>query len=214
MRYTNLCRLYSFIFRRMLNKNVTPCYGKEFAKSLTQKAKSEYKALIKRTNSIGDKENPMSSNLYQGAVFVAYYKAADGKIPANEMIKISINCLQKSILVKLATRNIHKHSDKYREWIHKTSSWTQKNADRYPLNWIIRENPAMNNKPGTYYEYMRCALFELCKAEGCPEIAPLFCMMDHVTAHFGNSKLIRKGSLAQGAPFCDFYYVEMNKENQ
>jgi len=197
----------------MLHKNIAPRYGKEFAKSLNEKSKAEYKALIKRANSIGGKENPMSSNLYQGAVFIAYYKAANGKIPAEDMTKISINGLKNSKIVKFATRNIHRHSEKYKKWLHNTANWTQENAVRYPLNWIIRENLAMDDNPGTYYEYTRCALFELCKAEGCPEIAPLFCMMDHVTAHFGNSKLIRKGSIAQGSPFCDFYYVKMKKEN-
>ena len=163
MQYTNLCRLYSFVFRKMLYNNIVPRYGKDFTKLLTRKAKSEYKALIKRTNSIGGKENPMSSNLYQGAVFIAYYKAADGKIPANEMIQISINCLKNSKIVKLATRNIHRHSAKYREWVHKTAGWTQNNANQYPLNWIIQENPDVK-KQGTYYEYTRCALLELCKA--------------------------------------------------
>ena len=152
----------------------------------------------------------MSSNLYQGAVFLAVYKMANGLIPANEMTKIAISSLRQSRIVKLATQNISRQSDKYREWIHKTARWTQENAERYPTNWIMRENPVAG-RPGTYYEYTRCALLELCKAEGCPEIAPMFCAMDYATAYFGKSKLIRKGSLAGGAPFCDFNYVDANE---
>lgn len=208
MQYTNLCRVYYYVFSRILRKNISVRFGKGFAKSLMKKSQTEYKRLIARTDSIGGKENPMSSNLYQGAVFVAHYKATDGKIPAKEMIKIAIYALSHSKIVKLATQNVNRQSDKYRVWVHNTACWTQQNADRYPMNWIMRENPATSKK-GTYYEYTRCALFELCKAEGCPEIAPMFCAMDHVTAHYGKSKLIRKGSLAQGAPYCDFCYVEM-----
>jgi len=196
-----------------LRKNIAALYGKDYARSLMKKSKPEYKSLIRRTASIGGKENPMSSNLYQGAVFLAHYEAADGKIPAKEMTKIAIDSLKQSKSVKLATKNINRQSNKYRVRVHKTARWTQENADRYPTNWIMRENPAVDT-PGTYYEYTRCALFELCKAEGCPEIAPMFCAMDHVTAHFWGSKLIRKGSLAGGAAFCDFCYVEMKEANR
>ena len=208
MKYNNLCRLYSLVFSKILYKDIAAHYGKDFAKALTKKAKSEYKRLIERTDSIGGKENPMSANLYQGAIFIAYYKAAGEKIPAEEMTEIAINSLKTSKIVKLASQNINRQSDKYRKWIHKTSCWTQENAGRYPMSWIMRENPEVS-KPGTYYEYTRCVLFELCKAEGCPEIAPMFCMMDYVTAHFGKSELTREGSLAQGAPLCDFCYVEV-----
>lgn len=207
MKYTNLCKLYYLVFSKILRESISEQYGNEYTKSLLKKAESEYKNMIARASSTGGKENPMSSNLYQGMVFLAIYKSAAGKIPANEMKKMVINALKHSKIVKLATQNINRQSDKYREWIHKTACWTQKNAERYPMNWIMRENLTAD-KPGTYYEYTRCALYELCKMEKCPEIAPMFCAMDYVTAHFGKSKLIRKGSLAQGAPFCDFCYVE------
>lgn len=206
MKYTNSCRLYWLVFSKILRKSISKRYEKDYTKLLLKSAKQEYKSMIIRTCSIGGKENPMLSNVYQGAVFIAVYKAANGKISANEITQIVIGSLKHSKIVKLATQNIRRQSDNYREWIHKTARWTQENADRYPINWIMRENPTAN-KPGTYYEYTRCTLFELCKVEKCPEIAPMFCAIDHVTAHFGKSKLIRKGSLAQGAPFCDFCYV-------
>ena len=46
----------------------------------------------------------------------------------------------------------------------------------------------------------------LCKDEGCPELAAYICRMDFVLADMMNMKLVRTGTIAEGASYCDFRY--------
>ena len=42
--------------------------------------------------------------------------------------------------------------------------------------------------------------------EGCPELAAYICRMDFVLADMMNMKLVRTGTIAEGASYCDFRY--------
>lgn len=123
------------------------------------------------------------------------------------MGKIIADSLNNSKIVELVFKNENQATDKYREWIKNVSKWTQDNAEKYPTNWIMQENEGMH-KIGSYFEFSHCVLYELCKAEGCPEITYQLCKIDFITANFGKSKLIRKSTIADGSTVCDYWFIE------
>lgn len=44
------------------------------------------------------------------------------------------------------------------------------------------------------------------RTRGCPELAAYICRMDFVLADMMNMKLVRTGTIAEGASYCDFRY--------
>ncbi|BDR85009.1 L-2-amino-thiazoline-4-carboxylic acid hydrolase [Clostridium tetani] len=211
MEYTNSCKLYWFVFKRILKKEISKRYSKRYTNDLLKKTKKEYKALILRAPHIGGKENKLANNIYMGGVFIACYKAANKKITPEEMGEIISEGLNNSKIIKLACKNKSQTSNKYKKWIKDVSKWSQENANKYPTNWIMREDKE-KHKIGTYFEFTRCALCELCKMEGCPEVTPQLCKTDFITANFGESKLIRTSILADGASCCDFWFIEKDQD--
>ena len=56
------------------------------------------------------------------------------------------------------------------------------------------------------YDYHECDICKLCQDEGCPDLAAYLCRMDYVLADIMHMKLVRTGTIAEGADFCDFRY--------
>lgn len=199
-------KVYWLIFKGILKKQISKRYSKEFTKDLLKKTKAEYNAMISRAPDIGGKENKLIMNIYAGGIFIACYKAADKAISPEIMGDIILDGLKQSKIVKFVCKGQDQTTQKFKNWVSSVSKWTQENADKYPANWIMREDNSKHST-GTYFEFSRCGLCELCKLENCTELAPYLCETDYVTASFGKSKLIRKSTLAEGASCCDFWYV-------
>jgi hypothetical protein len=51
-----------------------------------------------------------------------------------------------------------------------------------------------------------CRFVRLCSVAGCPELAPLFCKGDLAFFNTGPVRLDRPGTLAEGAPDCEFRF--------
>ena len=56
------------------------------------------------------------------------------------------------------------------------------------------------------YDYHQCGICKICSDEGCPELAKYLCRMDFVLADIMGMKLVRTGTIAEGADICDFRY--------
>lgn len=207
MNYTNSCRIYWYIFKGILKKEISKRYGKEYTNNLLKKSKKEYKEIILRTPHIGGKDNKLVNNIYMGGVFIACYKSCNNKISSNEMGEIISDGLINSKIVKLVCKNRSFTTKKYKKWVKDAAKWSQDNAKRYPMNWVMKED-RKKHKEGTYFEFTRCGLCELCKRENCLEIAPELCKTDFITAKFSKSNLIRNSTLANGDSCCDFWFVE------
>ena len=75
----------------------------------------------------------------------------------------------------------------------------------YENDWVVDILPG-NGEYDLGYDYHECGACKLCKDEGCPELAAYICRMDFVLADMMNMKLVRTGTIAEGAPYCDFRY--------
>ena len=56
------------------------------------------------------------------------------------------------------------------------------------------------------YDYTECGAVKYFKAQGVAEVAPYFCLNDFLASRAQGTGLVRKGTLAQGDPLCDFRY--------
>ena len=85
MEYTNK---YWKMIIPIVKKGLVRRFGKEETASLLQKADAIYRDMLNRADDIG-KDNPMSSNMYEGLIFFAIWEAADGKISINDLREIT-----------------------------------------------------------------------------------------------------------------------------
>lgn len=90
LKYT--CKYWS-ILAPLVRKSLKKHYGKAFAGKTMIKAKSEYRAMLERVDDIGA-DNPMASNIYMSFVFLAAYKAANGKITIKALRMIAYEAME------------------------------------------------------------------------------------------------------------------------
>ena len=84
--------------------------------------------------------------------------------------------------------------------------WSEDSHKRkYENDWVVDILPG-NDEYDLGYDYHECGICKLCQDEGCPELAAYLCRMDYVLADIMNMKLVRTGTIAEGASCCDFRY--------
>ena len=82
-------------FRMMMpfiKKSLKRRYGKEYTKDLVKKTDVVYRDMLSRIDDIGA-DNPMASNIYSCLVFLALWKAADGRISISDLRKITLEMM-------------------------------------------------------------------------------------------------------------------------
>ncbi len=70
---------FLYLIKILIRKPMNKKYGRAFTRSVLRKIKPIYKEMLSKTDDIGF-ENPMASNIYMSFVFLAIWKAAEGKV--------------------------------------------------------------------------------------------------------------------------------------
>ena len=92
--------------------------------------------------------------------------------------------------------------------------WSAESHKReYENDWVVDILPG-NGEYDLGYDYHECGACKLCNDEGCPELAAYICRMDFVLADIMNMKLVRTGTIAEGAPYCDFRYSRIRSSEE
>ena len=128
----------------------------------------------------------------------------------NGMIKIitGIRRCGKSFLLFVLFHKIMGNADSYLDpkRIPARRQWSEDSHKRkYENDWVVDILPG-NDEYDLGYDYHECGICKLCQDEGCPELAVYLCRMDYVLADIMNMKLVRTGTIAEGASCCDFRY--------
>ena len=90
--------------------------------------------------------------------------------------------------------------------------WSEDSHKRkYENDWVVDILPG-NESYDLGYDYHECGICKLCQDEGCPDLAAYLCRMDYVLADIMHMKLVRTGTIAEGAAFCDFRYSKPRDE--
>jgi len=81
---------------------------------------------------------------------------------------------------------------------------SQKRAN--PADWVGRFVPGDGKTFDVGYDYSECGAVKYFKAHGVAAVAPYFCLNDFLASKAQGTGLVRSGTIAQGAPICDFRY--------
>ncbi len=171
-----------------------------FSKDVAKKIEEEHGKIVARAKDIG------KSKLLSSYIMASYYIAMNrstGK-SAQENYEIFRDGLCASKLFHKVMGDVDSYLDPKK--MPGRLKWSEDSHKRlYENDWVVDILPA-NGEYDLGYDYHECGACKLCKDEGCPELAAYICKMDFVLADMMNMKLVRTGTIAEGAPYCDFRY--------
>lgn len=171
-----------------------------FPKNTSRKIAKEHKIILDRAKDIG-KSNLLSSYI-MGSYFIALNRSTSRS--AEENYEIFRDGLCASKLFHKIMGNADSYLDPKR--IPARRQWSEDSHKRkYENDWVVNILPG-NDEYDLGYDYHECGICKLCQDEGCPELAVYLCRMDYVLADIMNMKLVRTGTIAEGASCCDFRY--------
>ena len=81
-------------------------------------------------------------------------------------------------------------------------------ASGWETEWVRRDGKEI------HFNLKRCIYTDLCDAEGCPELCPVYCANDDITFSglLPKIRFEREGTLGRGAACCDFHFVKGNRK--
>ena len=171
-----------------------------FSGDTLKKIAGEYNLVVKRAKDIG--KSKLLSSYIMGCYFIALNRST--KKSAEENYEIFRDGLCASGLFHKIMGDADSYLNPKR--MPARFKWSEdSHKRRYENDWVVDILPG-NGEYDLGYDYHECGVCKLCRDEGCPELAAYLCRMDYVLADIMNMKLVRTGTIAEGAPFCDFRY--------
>ena len=204
MEYTNK---YWKMIIPIVKKGLVRRFGKEETASLLQKADAIYRDMLNRADDIG-KDNPMSSNLYEGLIFFAIWEAADGKISIDDLREITHEVMGFP-LMKVVGIFVNANKSglaRLEKKMHKNAEWLEVHPQYKGVSWDFNFDKTKHSE-GFYYHFTRCPLNDFARREGYLEVLPVMCEIDLISASLMHAKLIRRQTLASGGEMCDYWFV-------
>ena len=204
MEYTNK---YWKMIIPIVKKGLVRRLGKEETASLLQKADAIYRDMLNRADDIG-KDNPMSSNMYEGLIFFAIWEAADGKISIDDLREITHEVMGFPLMKAVGIFvNANKSGlARLEKKMHKNAEWLEVHPQYKGVSWDFNFDKTKHSE-GFYYHFTRCPLNDFARREGYLEVLPVMCEIDLISASLMHAKLIRMQTLASGGEVCDYWFV-------
>lgn len=204
MEYTNK---YWKMIIPIVKKGLVRRFGKEETASLLQKADVIYRDMLNRADDIG-KDNPMSSNMYEGLIFFAIWEAADGKISIDDLREITHEVMGFPLMKAVGIFvNANKSGlARLEKKMHKNAEWLEVHPQYKGVSWDFNFDKTKHSE-GFYYHFTRCPLNDFARREGYLEVLPVMCEIDLISASLMHAKLIRRQTLASGGEMCDYWFV-------
>ena len=205
MEYTNK---YWNMLMPFIKKSLNKRYGKAYTKALIPKADAEYRDMLNRSDDIG-RDNPMASNTYECLVFLAIWKAADGKISVEDLRAISKDVLSTPIMKVMGILiNANKASGikRIQKMMERDAKWLYEHPQYKKYSWDFHFDET-KHKDGFYYYFTRCPMETYAREHGFMEVLPVCCDLDYCTAKLRHARLIRDKTLADGCDMCEYWFV-------
>ena len=178
---------------------------REFSKDVTKKIANEHKQIVERAKDIGNSK--LLSSYIMGSYFIALNRSTGRS--AEENYEIFRDGLCASKLFHKVMGDADSYLDPKR--MPGRLQWSEDSHKRkYENDWVVDILPG-NDEYDLGYDYHECGICKLCQDEGCPELAAYLCRMDYVLADIMHMELVRTGTIAEGASYCDFRYSRPHK---
>lgn len=171
-----------------------------FSKDVTKKIAKEHERIVERAKGIGNSK--LLSSYIMGSYFIALNRSTGRS--AEENYEIFRDGLCASKLFHKVMGDADSYLDPKR--MPGRLQWSEDSHKRkYENDWVVDILPG-NDEYDLGYDYHECGICKLCQDEGCPELAAYLCRMDYVLADIMHMELVRTGTIAEGASYCDFRY--------
>lgn len=201
-------KIFSRIFWMFLNKSfqreITKVHNKTFSKETMILAKENYYRILGNTPSFV-KRNPKLVDILFTALVAAIYMAGGGKISITQMDDLMKDSMESSYVFRKSFEKDDHFSKKWQDKRNQQALLSKQR--RYPSDFVCDFiYGATSNQYGiNYYE---CAIFDILKREGCPELTSLFCKFDYIMAMHMKATLKRTKTIVTGGDCCDFWYTK------
>ena len=210
MRYAGMPAGMWTLFRNSFRKNLGDVlgYDREKAGEVTEKAKKDYRMLIRRLPEF-EKGDRFKMNIVNCALFSAFCLHMHPKPTLEQMTEFynrSMMIPAMRFFCWLSGRK--KFTAKDIEGMKKTEALRA--ADRNPYSWNMIYIPYQD---GSGYEarFFRCGICRLMKELNLYEYVPAMCRLDYTMADASRaSRFVREYTLASGGPYCDCGYKKLN----
>ncbi len=213
MKYGITGGFVKFAFAKTAFEYIEAALPETDMKSYKKRALHEYKAIVKRTPGIGRmKDNMFVVTMYAGALLIALYKEADGRLN-EEMLKGLIRAASYCPLMKKAKQGKSAFTEKEIETRTRQSQWSRDHIKEYPMNWFYY----FENVPGKdeyYITHKQCGICKLTEQERCSEITKYLCMMDYYTFEMQGAVLDRTKTLGYGDDECNFHLMSKKRAEE
>lgn len=200
--------LYLNLFAFLLRKPMKQKYGKEMTMDILKKVKPIYKEMLSKTEDIGS-DNPMANNIYMGYVFLAIWKAADGKIGSADLREVAAEFIHLPVMqMFMGGRNTNNAKDlkKMKDMFYRMAQWVEEHPEYRGKTWDFNFEET-KHRDGIYYHFTRCPLEKFARENGYLEILPVCCDLDYLTCEAVHATLYREQTLAEGGKICDYWIV-------
>ena len=164
--------------------------------------KREYRAVLERAEDIG--KSRLMSSYCMGAYFIALNRM--NKLSPEECFELYKDGLYGNKLFHKAVGDVDSYLDEKKMAGRK--EWSrQSHLKKYRNDWVVDIIEGGSQDDFVLgYDYHTCGICNLCRDEGCFELAKYLCRMDYVLADMMGMKLTRTQTLAEGGKYCDFRY--------
>ena len=206
MRYTGMPMGMWMLFADSFRKHLSSVYGydPETAKSITQKAKPQYKKIIRDLPEF-EKTDRFKMNIVNCAMLSAFLLNLPEKPAAEktaEYYRASMMIAPMKWFCWMSGKR--KFSEKDIQGMKDTAALNA--ADRNPYSWNMEYLPYPD---GSGYEarFSKCGICTLMRELGLFDLVPAMCALDYTMSEAGGaSEFVRKYTLASGGPYCDCGY--------
>ena len=184
------------------------------AKAITDKAFALFPEIERKAPDIGKEKNGLYINLDLFLAVVAYYEASDHRVGGeaiDEIIDDIFSRLMKwSPFLNINNRFIQRVLKKYVYGDYKKYILQMKENKGWKDSWDMVLG---NREPeGLSFLLIGCPIAKFAKENGYQHLMPHVCAVDYAYAKLMHAKLVRNQTVAEGADYCDNWFVPDKSE--
>lgn len=182
-------------------------YGETDAKAMSAETLERFDGLLTALPYIGGETNELTTNLYQSAMALAFYRSMQNRArTVEETGRVFYLALQQQSasnpMLKMAGRlsSSGMALDKFRS----EAKVSQKRT--YPADWVFEFVEGDGQSFDYGIDYLECGICKYYRAQGADELVPYMCLLDFPISNVMGSGLVRTSTLGHGGKRCDFRY--------
>ena len=145
---------YWLMMAPLVKHSLVQRYGREFASQTMRRAKSVYREMLERVDDIGN-DNPMAFNIYTCFVFLAVWKAANGRISRDGLREITEDMMRfppLRLMGVFVNMNTPRGVRIVRKMMHKNAAWLDKHPEYCGVSWDFNFDDG-KHRDGFYYHF-------------------------------------------------------------